>query len=134
MPETCDPPADGRLAFSLQQIRELTGLGKETIEAEISEGRLVAVKCRRRTIIRRSDAERWLAELPRRPATKPAPNVGQPGAETRPPEPRATAQALDRRYPGPGGLAPGKPNLAWLKRRRGRGHVPLPPPPVARDE
>lgn len=78
MPKTCILPAHAKLAFSIKQLCEATSLGKQIVEDEIGEGRLVAVKVRRRTLILRPDAERWLAGLLRRPATT-LPGSNQPG-------------------------------------------------------
>ena len=50
----------GRLAFSVEEAARALGIGRTQLYYEIREGRLRAVKCGRRTLIRRSDAEAWL--------------------------------------------------------------------------
>jgi len=61
--------ARGKLAYSIRTLATSTDIGKSTINAEIRDGKLIARKCRGRTIVTRADAEAWLAALPlaRRP-------------------------------------------------------------------
>lgn len=51
-------------AFSVSEFCLWAGVGRTTVYGEIAAGRLNARKLGRRTIILRSDAERWLADLP----------------------------------------------------------------------
>jgi hypothetical protein len=53
-----------RLAYSIRQLAKECDIGRSRIYEEISAQRLLARKIGRRTIIRRSDAIRWLRSLP----------------------------------------------------------------------
>jgi hypothetical protein len=50
-------PAPDALAYSVESLARVTDLGRQLIYDEIKDGRLVARKIRRRTVIRRVDAE-----------------------------------------------------------------------------
>jgi excisionase family DNA binding protein len=52
-----------RLSYSIRRLAQQTDVGRSTIYEEISSGRLTARKVGRRTIVRRSDAIRWLRSL-----------------------------------------------------------------------
>ena len=52
-------------AFSIDETCQASGLGRSTIYEEIREGRLIARKCGRRTIILKADRQSWLESLPR---------------------------------------------------------------------
>jgi hypothetical protein len=58
-------PRHDRLAFSIAELCELSGFGRQFIYTEIGAGRLVARKHGRRTFILRPDAEAWLSAAPR---------------------------------------------------------------------
>jgi hypothetical protein len=51
-------------AFSVDDFCRWAGVGRTAAYAEMSAGKLEARKLGRRTIILRSEAERWLASLP----------------------------------------------------------------------
>jgi excisionase family DNA binding protein len=51
-------------AMSVGEFSERYGVGRTLVYSEINEGRLRALKCRRRTLITEADAETWLAQLP----------------------------------------------------------------------
>ena len=51
-------------AMSVGEFSERYGVGRTLVYLEINEGRLRALKCRRRTLITEADAETWLAQLP----------------------------------------------------------------------
>lgn len=51
-------------AFSVVDFCRWAGIGRTAAYAEMSAGKLAARKLGRRTIILRSEAERWLASLP----------------------------------------------------------------------
>jgi len=51
-------------AFSVDDFCLWAGVGRTAAYAEMSAGKLEARKLGRRTIILRSEAERWLAALP----------------------------------------------------------------------
>lgn len=50
--------------FSVNDFCLWAGIGRTAFYAELKSGRLAAKKLGRRTIIVRSEAERWLAALP----------------------------------------------------------------------
>jgi excisionase family DNA binding protein len=52
-----------RLAYSVRQFEEETGLGHTKVCELIAEGELPAVKVGRRTLIPGDEADRWLASL-----------------------------------------------------------------------
>jgi hypothetical protein len=53
-----------KLAHSIPGVGALSGLGRSKIFAEIKEGRLIAHKCGRRTLILDDNLLRWLRNLP----------------------------------------------------------------------
>jgi hypothetical protein len=53
-----------RLSYSVSRLSKECDIGRSSIYEEIGAKRLVARKIGRRTIIRRSDAIRWLRSLP----------------------------------------------------------------------
>jgi excisionase family DNA binding protein len=53
-----------RGAFSVRDFCEWAGIGRTMLYEEIKTGRLAAKKFGRRTIIPRTEAERWLQDLP----------------------------------------------------------------------
>ena len=55
----------GRRAHSIAETCALTGLGRDTVYAAIRDGRLVARKLGRRTLITDNDLRQFLAGLPR---------------------------------------------------------------------
>jgi hypothetical protein len=66
-----------RLAYSIPRLAKLSDLSRSLIYEEINAGRLVARKAGRRTIVRRSDAFRWLRSLPTVGAlSNPTPETG----------------------------------------------------------
>jgi hypothetical protein len=52
------------LSYSIGRLAQETDVGRSSIYEEIGAQRLVARKIGRRTIVRRSDAIRWLRSLP----------------------------------------------------------------------
>jgi excisionase family DNA binding protein len=58
--------ATEHLALSVSEAGQLIGIGRTAVFNEIREGRLLAKKCGRRTLILRSDLDTWLATLPDR--------------------------------------------------------------------
>ena len=50
--------------FSVSDFCQWAGIGRTAVYAEMKAGRLSAKKFGRRTIIPKSEAERWLASLP----------------------------------------------------------------------
>ena len=55
----------GRRAHSIAETCALTGLGRDTVYTAIRDGRLVARKLGRRTLITDDDLRQFLAGLPR---------------------------------------------------------------------
>jgi hypothetical protein len=53
-----------KLAFSINDVVAVSGVGRTLVFAEIKLGRLVARKCGRRTIILQTDLRDWLNSLP----------------------------------------------------------------------
>jgi hypothetical protein len=52
-------------SISIRDFAQRHGISVRTVYTEISEGRLVARKCRDRTIINAEDERAWLASLPK---------------------------------------------------------------------
>lgn len=52
------------IAYSVEETRKVTGIGRTAIYEEIKAGRLRAVKRGRRTLILADDIRRWLEALP----------------------------------------------------------------------
>lgn len=52
------------LALTIPEAIKVAGVGRSTLYAEISQGRLRAVKSGRRTLILTEDLRRWLENLP----------------------------------------------------------------------
>lgn len=66
-------PEDIKLAYSIQELSRMSGLGRTFLYEEVSRGRLVLTKAGRRSIVLRDDALAWIAKLPklaRSPSTK----------------------------------------------------------------
>jgi excisionase family DNA binding protein len=55
----------GRRAHTIEQMCALTGIGRDGVYAAIRDGRLVARKLGRRTLITDDDLREFLAALPR---------------------------------------------------------------------
>lgn len=53
-----------RLAYSIERLAKESDISRSLIYEEIAGGRLIARKIGRRTVVRRSDALRWLRSLP----------------------------------------------------------------------
>ena len=54
------PPV--RVAFSLHEVSQATGLGYSTVRRVVREGQLPTVRVGRRLLVRVSDLDAWLAE------------------------------------------------------------------------
>ena len=67
-----------RLAYSIERLAKESDISRSVIYEEIAGGRLIARKIGRRTIVRRSDALRWLRSLP---PLDPTANNGGPAEE-----------------------------------------------------
>lgn len=53
-----------KAALSVAEFCAAFSIGRTAVYEEMKAGRLQARKCGRRTLIPRSEAERWLASLP----------------------------------------------------------------------
>jgi excisionase family DNA binding protein len=53
-----------RIAFTIEQAVEVSGIGRTTLYAQIRDGHLIARKIGRRTIIMASDLLAFLESLP----------------------------------------------------------------------
>jgi excisionase family DNA binding protein len=62
---THDLEVGGRLAFSIMEVTASTGLGRDTVYKAIREGRLIARKFGRRTLITERDLRAFLDGLPK---------------------------------------------------------------------
>lgn len=51
------------LSYSINDFCRAVGIGRSKAYAEIKDGRLRAIKCGKRTLIRSADAEAWLNSL-----------------------------------------------------------------------
>jgi hypothetical protein len=54
-----------KLAYSIQELSRLSGLGRTFLYEEIKAGRLIVSKAGRRSIVLHDDAANWLAGLPK---------------------------------------------------------------------
>jgi excisionase family DNA binding protein len=54
-----------KLAYSISELSELSGVGRTFLYEQISLGRLVVTKAGRRSLILYDDAREWLASLPK---------------------------------------------------------------------
>jgi excisionase family DNA binding protein len=70
-----EPPEIRRRCYTLTEVCVLTGASSETLSNEIKNGRLVAHKWGRRTVILSDDLHRFLAALPL------LPRLGEEGAQ-----------------------------------------------------
>jgi excisionase family DNA binding protein len=55
---------DQKLAHTIAEFAQLSGLGRSFIYQEIKEGRLIVRKAGRRTLILHDEGQAWLAKLP----------------------------------------------------------------------
>jgi excisionase family DNA binding protein len=53
-----------KLAYSIDDVTKLTGVGRSFVYEQIKAGRLVVKKAGRRTLIFDTDLKAWLAGLP----------------------------------------------------------------------
>jgi len=50
--------------LSISEVLDMSGLGRTKIYQEISQGRLKALKCGRRTLIPSESIQAWISSLP----------------------------------------------------------------------
>jgi hypothetical protein len=60
-----------KLAYSLSELAELSGVGRTFLYSEVKAGKLVLTKAGRRSIILHDHAMAWLAGLPKSSPTVP---------------------------------------------------------------
>lgn len=58
-------PPDNKIAFTIEQAVKATGIGRTAIFAAIKDGRLIARKNGRRTLIASDDLQQFVASLPK---------------------------------------------------------------------
>jgi excisionase family DNA binding protein len=61
---TIQPQVTGRAAYSIDEVAAQTGFCRDKIYGLIREGKLVARKCGRRTVVLAGDLHRFLEALP----------------------------------------------------------------------
>ncbi len=54
----------GRAAFSIAEVCAISGFGRDTIYAAVRNGKLIARKLGKRTIVTANDLDRFLNSLP----------------------------------------------------------------------
>jgi hypothetical protein len=58
-----------KLAYSIAELTQISGVGRSFLYEEIKAGRLVVTKAGRRSLVLHGDAMAWLASLPKTSAT-----------------------------------------------------------------
>ncbi len=58
--------SDGKLAFNIREVVQVTGIGRSTLFKHLKDGRLKARRANGRLLVLRADLERFLANLPER--------------------------------------------------------------------
>jgi excisionase family DNA binding protein len=54
-----------KLAYSISELSEMSGVGRSFLYEEIKAGRLTVTKAGRRSLVLRGDALAWLSSLPK---------------------------------------------------------------------
>jgi hypothetical protein len=70
------PEHIGKLAYSIRELAQMSGLGRSLLYEEVKAGRLIVTKVGRRSIILYDDALTWLARLPKLATSTPLPSSG----------------------------------------------------------
>lgn len=63
-PATLTPPWESRAALTFKEVCQFGAISMASLYNEVNAGRLRAVKRGRRSLVLRTDFERWLNELP----------------------------------------------------------------------
>ena len=64
-------PEQGRkLAYSIAELTEISGVGRSFLYEEIKAGRLIVTKAGRRSLVLHGDAMAWLTSLPKTSAAE----------------------------------------------------------------
>jgi hypothetical protein len=87
-----------RLAYSTERLAKESDISRSMIYEEIAAGRLIARKIGRRTIVRRSDALRWLRSLPPLDPTENNASRSTPSVD---PDREQTGTGVGRASPAP---------------------------------
>ena len=66
---TVFPTSRDKIAFTLKEAAHASGLSRSLLYIEIARGKLLARKCRGRTVVLREDLQEFLATLPSMKAT-----------------------------------------------------------------
>ena len=66
-----------KLAYSIQELSKLSGLGRTFLYDEIKAGRLIVSKAGRRSIVLHDDAANWLARFPKLLSSATHQNAGE---------------------------------------------------------
>ena len=69
------PGQISKLAYSISDLSEMSGVGRSFLYEEIKAGRLVVTKAGRRSIVLHGDALAWLSSLPKLETS--APSLGK---------------------------------------------------------
>ena len=72
------PERSSKLAYSIDQLSEMAGVGRSFLYEEVKAGHLVLTKAGRRSIVLHDDAVAWLSKLPKL-APSSTPPVGTRG-------------------------------------------------------
>ena len=65
-----------KLAYSIRELAQMSGLGRSLLYEEVKAGRLIVTKVGRRSIILYDDALTWLARLPKLATSTPLQSSG----------------------------------------------------------
>ena len=57
-------PQEQRLAYGVDDVVRVSGVGRSTVYQQIKPGRLVARKIGKRTVVLKADLNAWLNNLP----------------------------------------------------------------------
>ena len=83
-----------RLAYSIERLAKESNISRSMIYEEITAGRLIARKVGRRTVVRRSDALRWLRSLPSLDPTESNGSRSTPSLDPDREQPRTAVEEL----------------------------------------
>jgi hypothetical protein len=65
-----------KLAYSIAELTQISGVGRSFLYEEIKAGRLIVTKAGRRSLVLHGDAMAWLTSLPKTSATSAHPGTG----------------------------------------------------------
>ncbi len=77
-PDSLDDEFQGQAAMKVETFLRWAGISRFLFYQQVKDGKIRPKKCGARTLITRSEAERWLRELPEAgSALKPEENAGE---------------------------------------------------------